>query len=125
MNAPANLTERQALDAAIKRAVSSAPFVRSISAALAGVLTPDDGTCVLPPPCQQSRRFEWDEPRTGTGYEIRDFAGFEIRAHKSWHEGLRGMWVVNEERVDGEGTRWRRLHPLMVIDDFGNLVGVE
>lgn len=120
-----SLTERQALDAAIKRAVSSAPFVRSISAALAGVLAPDDGTCVLPPPCQQSREFEWTNPRHGTGYDIQDNAGYKVRAHKAWHEAFLGMWLVNEERIDGEGVSWHRNYPLMVIDDFGNLVEVE
>lgn len=126
MNA-ANMTERQALDAAIKRAVSSAPFVRSISAALAGVLTPDDGTCVLPPMCQQSRKFKWENSCSwnGSRYEISDNAGYELSAHKSSHEAFRDKWIVSEERLDGEGVRWHRTYPLMVMDDFGNLVAVE
>lgn len=123
MNA-ASMSERQALDAAIKRAVSSAPFVRSISAALAGVLKPDDGTCVLPPLCQQSRKFRWSY-WGWMGYEVRDNAGYELNAHKSSHEAFSGRWVISESRMDGEGVTWTRQFPLMVMDDFGNLVAVQ
>lgn len=124
MNA-ATMTERQALDAAIKRAVSSAPFVRSISAALAGVLTPDDGTCVLPPLCQQSRQFKYDNPIFGMRYEIRDGAGFSVNVHKCKHESCLGKWIGDERRLDGEGRIWSRTFEFMVVDDFGNLVAVE
>lgn len=119
------MSERQALDAAIKRAVSSAPFVRSISAALAGVLTPEEGTCVLPPLCQQSRQFRYDHPRYGMRYTIHDGAGFEINVHKCSHESCLGKWLGDERRVDGEGLVWERSFGFMVIDDFGNLVEAE
>jgi hypothetical protein len=120
----ATMTERQALDAAIKRAVSSAPFVRSISAALATVLTPDDGTCVLPPMCQQTRQVKFHDPRYGMGYDVEDGAGWKIGAHQSTHPNSYLQWLITETRIDGEGQSWTRFGGRMVIDDFGDLVGV-
>ena len=121
----ATMTERQALDAAIKRAVSSAPFVRSISAALAGVLTPEEGTCVLPPLCQQTRQVKFHNPRHGMGYDVEDGAGYKIGAHQSTHPEMNRQWLISETRLDGEGRSWTSFGGRMVIDDFGNLVEVE
>lgn len=117
------MTERQALDAAVKRAVSSAPFVRSISAALADVLTPADGSNVLPPVCVQTRRVEFDSD--ANRYEISDGAGYHLHAHKSSHPEMLGLWLARLQKVDGEGIAWSRTFELMVMDDFGNLVEVR
>ena len=122
---PAAITERQALDAAIKRAVSCAPFVQSISAALAGVLTPDDGTCVLPPLCQQSRQVKFHNPSHGMGYDVEDGAGYKIGGHQSTHPEMNRQWLISETRLDGEGRTWTSFGGRMVIDDFGSLVEVQ
>jgi hypothetical protein len=121
----AHTSERQALDAAIKRAVGSAPFVRAISAALAGVLTPEDGTCVLPPVCQQSRSVVFKNPRYGMHYMVEDSAGYEISVHMATGEFFHRKWIGSESRIDGNGVCWQRHIGQMVMDDFGNLVEVQ
>lgn len=122
---PGAISERQALDAAIKRAVGSAAFVRSISAIVAEAMTPDDGACVLPPVCPETRRFEISLPQWGIGYEISDGAGFSLSACQYRTGDYAGLWLASEERVDGNGACWHRSFGRMVMDDFGNLVKVQ
>jgi hypothetical protein len=119
---PAAITERQALDAAIKRAVGSASFSRVLGSIVAECLSAEETGIVLPPPCAATlhhcyhRGDTWTSSRDGAGY-----ACWFYRRHSGEDAGF---WTGNESRIDSTGRTWSSRLERAVIDDFGDLVEV-
>lgn len=115
-------TERQALDAAIKRAIGSTGFARAVGAMVAESLAADERGIVLPPICATTlmhrhyRLDTWTSSTDGAGWSCYFFR---------MHEGSdAGFWRGCESRLDSTGKPWKRSFNGAVIDDFGELIEV-
>lgn len=121
MNA-ATMTERQALDAAIKRAVGSTGFVRAVGAMVAECLAEQKRGIVLPPPCETTliHRHHGD-----SWTDSADNAGWDCYFYRVYEGQRAGIWCGRESRLDSTGKAWVRRFERAIIDDFGNLVEAE
>jgi hypothetical protein len=115
-------TERQALDAAIKRALGSTGFVRAVGAAVAESLTADERGIVLPPFCATTLKHLHD--RCDTWTSSTDGAGWNCYFYRVFDGRRAGTWCGSESRLDSTGKKWERSIKFAGIDDFGNLVEV-
>lgn len=116
-------TERQALDAAIKRALGSTGFVRAVGAVVAESLAEDERGIVLPPFCATTRRHR--HQRNDSFTDSTDGAGWNCYFYRVFDGRRAGTWCGAESRLDATGMRWERSITFAVIDDFGNLVEVQ
>ena len=117
------ITESQALDAAIKRAVGSTGFARAVGAMVADCLAAEERGIVLPPPCETTLTHR--HHRNDSWTDSHDNAGWECYFYRV-HEGMRaGIWCGAESRLDSTGKAWVRRFERAVIDDFGDLVEVQ
>lgn len=116
-------TERQALDAAIKRAIGSTGFARAVGAVVAESLAADERGIVLPPICATTLSHRHD--RLDTWSNSTDGAGWACYFYRLHVGPDAGTWSGCESRLDSTGKSWKRTFHGSVIDDFGNLVEVQ
>jgi len=122
MQPAADITERQALDAAIKRAIGSAGFVHALGAMVADCLTAEERGIVLPPPCESTltRHHHGD-----SWADITDNAGWECYFYRVYEGRRAGIWCGSESRLDSTGKKWVRRFESAIVNDFGDLVEVS
>lgn len=86
------------------------------------------GAVVLPSVAGDPVRLHWSEGSYGTDCLTVRRGSMEVSLYRTrgkdpQYAHLRpGTWYGCENRLDGQGERWSRSLPRMVIDDFGDLV---
>lgn len=119
---PQATTERQALDAAIKRAVNSTGFARAVGAMVAECLATEERANVLPPPCAAT--LVHNHNHDDLWVDSSDRAGWESYFYRVFDGQAAGFWRGSESRRDSTGRVWTHTFFRSVVDDFGTLVEV-